>query len=102
VSDEIEALQEQIAALQARLKPLLAEQKEERRKEAAEKAGARLDRRRSRIAQMMEWHETGLSYREIAQRMALSRDYVAQLIKSERSRRRMGQRIPWDAERRAP
>src|SRR5215831_5068455 len=63
VSDEIEALQEQIAAL-------LAEQKEERRKEAAEKAGARLDRRRSRIAQMMEWHETGLSYREIAQRMA--------------------------------
>jgi len=82
----IEGLREQIVGLQAILRPLLAERRTIRANEARERRMARLERRRDLIAEMLVLHRAGLSYREIAQRVGLSRDYVADLVLTEARR----------------
>jgi len=100
---EIEDVRAQIAALRARLRPLLREERAQKRRTAQEKAAAKAERRQTRLAQMMAWHDSGLSYREIGRRIKLSRDYVAQLVQSEMYRRRMAlQRTEREAERAIP
>jgi DNA-binding NarL/FixJ family response regulator len=85
---EIERLRGLIAALQAKLRPLMREQKKTRTREAAERRLQRLEERRARIARMVELHQQGVSYRDIALQVGLSRDYVADLVMLEERRKR--------------